>query len=192
MIRSTDHQLRDIREERGDFAITHIDTCLSSFLSDHHNRDGELLLGVYVDGSTTVADVLDGLDSEFATIGWDLGESRKGFDYDKAKQALADLRNNAADKLALIFDSSLDLPDEEEECEEACQAWFLIHWEVPDDCDIVGYNPKSGFLIQWNAEEGKPYESETPEEYGLHNIYPNELQKMQRDGWEGGDSPSAV
>lgn len=158
---SSQDQLRAIREDDADsFAVTLIDVCLSSFLQDHHHRDGELLLGVYVDGSSTVGDVLNGLESEYSQIGWDIASERKGFDDDKALAALAKLRADNAANLGKIFDSSLDGPpsDEDErffdendvfdeeafeeatreweresDMGESCQAWFLIHWDVPDD-----------------------------------------------------------
>lgn len=136
MIRSQDQQLRDIRaelDELGGFAVTHIDTCLGSFLSDHHNRDGELLIGVNVDGSATVGEVLDGLADEFRSYGFELGESRKGFDYEKAKAAIDAVRRENATEYSQLFDASLDARSEDDDHEESCQAWFLIHWDVPDD-----------------------------------------------------------
>lgn len=185
---SLDQQLRAIREVEGAFAVSHIDTCLGSFLSDHHNRDGELLLGVYVDGETTVATVLDELADEFGRIGWDMGESRKGFDYDKAKQAIADFRQSALESVDpdAVFDSSLDIPNEEHDHEESCQAWFLVHWNLPEfeDGDIVGYNPVTGSLIQWNGDDSERYECETPDEFGLDNIRADEIKRMLADGWE--------
>jgi hypothetical protein len=30
----------------------HIDTCLSDYIQDHHNRDGELLVGIYPHGQS--------------------------------------------------------------------------------------------------------------------------------------------
>lgn len=133
---SLEEQLRSAREEAGtDFIVAHIDTCLSCYLQDHHNRDGELLLGVYVDGETTIGEVLDQLSGEFASIGWDLGEDRRGFDYDKAKAALARFGEENADRLDRIFDPSLEvLSDEEkEDAMDEVQAWFLISWDVPEE-----------------------------------------------------------
>jgi len=160
---SLDQQLRTAREASGQkFLWAHIDTCLSCFLHDHHNRDGELLLGVYVDGSSTVGDVLDGLKDEFRQIGWNLGESRLGYDDEAAEAALDRLLAENANKRHLPFDASLDAPpwdedekffDEEDnfdeeafeqatleweremEMGESCQAWFLLTWDLPDEDD---------------------------------------------------------
>jgi hypothetical protein len=129
-----DQQLRTIREEsESDYVVTHIDTCLSSYLQDHHNRDGELLLGVYVDGNTTIGDILRDLESEFNQMFLEDGE-RGGFNGDKASAAIAKLKEDNKDRLDTIFDSKLETPSEDDEdMGESCQAWFLIHWNVPDD-----------------------------------------------------------
>ena len=50
--------------------VSHIDTCLACYLTDHHNRDGELLIGVQADGAMTNAEVLESVSEEF---GRDLG-----------------------------------------------------------------------------------------------------------------------
>jgi hypothetical protein len=106
-LRSTDEQLQDARDSTDDgWTVVHIDTCLGSYLQDHHNRDGELLLGTYVTGSNTVGEVLDGLEDEFRNVGWQLGEDRKGYDHDKAQATLAKLREDNADRLDRIFDTS--------------------------------------------------------------------------------------
>src|SRR5690606_13030504 len=105
---SLDEQLRSAREASGQsFMWAHIDTCLSSYLQDHHNRDGELLLGVHVDGTTTIGDLLDNLDGEFRALAWDMGEFRKGYDHDKAKTALDKLAADNADRLDRLFDPAL-------------------------------------------------------------------------------------
>lgn len=134
---SLDQQLRNEREAtESKFVVSHIDTCLSSYLNDHHNRDGELLLGVFVDADSTIGEVLDGLADEFRQIGWELGEDRLGFDYDAAKAAIDHLKIENADRLERLFDSSLDrIPEGEEDMHEMCQAWFLIHWDVPEEED---------------------------------------------------------
>ena len=110
---------------------THIDTCLSSFLNDHHNRDGELLLGVFVDGSATHADVLAGLLDELqqATASID-PDDVPGFDYDSAKAAAKSLFVDT--DLATLFDSSLETV-EADDMAEMVQAWFLFTWEKEDD-----------------------------------------------------------
>lgn len=136
ILASLDEQLRSAREASGEsFMWAHIDTCLSSYLQDHHNRDGELLLGVHVDGTTTIGDLLDNLDGEFRALAWDMGEFRKGYDHDKAKTALDKLAADNADRLDRLFDPALEVPAEDEDMygEETCQAWFLLTWDVPED-----------------------------------------------------------
>jgi hypothetical protein len=131
---SLDQQLQSARDASGEeFSISHIDTCLSCYLQDHHHRDGELLLGVYVDGNTTIGDILRDLESEFNQMFLEDGE-RGGFNGDKASAAIAKLKEDNKDRLDTIFDSKLETPSEDDEdMGESCQAWFLIHWNVPDD-----------------------------------------------------------
>lgn len=140
MIRSTQDQLRDIREESAtEFSVTHIDTCLPDYLQDHHNRDGELLLGVPVNADSTVGEVMDGLLDEFRAVAWDLGEYRKGYSHDKAKAAVKGLIVDNDERRDRIFDSSLErVPEGEEDYYESPQAWFLIHWDVPDEDEEGG------------------------------------------------------
>lgn len=136
LLPSLDQQLRSARESAGkEFLWAHIDTCLSCFLHDHHNRDGELLLGVYVDGTSTISQVLASLVSEFQQVGCQIAEGREGYDHDKAKEALAHLINENSDRGETLFDSSLDIPNEDEDCEEYCQAWFLLTWDLPEEED---------------------------------------------------------
>jgi hypothetical protein len=61
-LKSTDEQLADIRADTDSgYALVHVDTCLGCFLQDHHNRDGEFLIGVTVDdNSTRIADIYRG------------------------------------------------------------------------------------------------------------------------------------
>lgn len=133
---SLDQQTRAARESAGvTFMWHHIDTCLSCFLHDHHNRDGELLLGVYVDGESTVSDVLQDLDDEFNAIAYGLGESRRGYDHDEARAALNRLFEATRDVSENLFDSSLEVPDghPDDIDGDTCQAWFLLTWDVPEE-----------------------------------------------------------
>ena len=161
LLPSLDQQLRSAREaSERKFVVSHIDTCLPSFLNDHHNRDGELLLGVFVDGSATIGQVLNGLRDEYRQIAYEMGSNRLGFDYDEGLKAIEALIEEQAPRFMMPFDSSLDGPpsDEDErffdeddnfdeeafeaatleyereaEMSEGCQAWFLIHWDIPED-----------------------------------------------------------
>lgn len=139
-IRSTDQQLRDIRDETDSgFACVHVDTCLPDYLNDHHNRDGELLLGVPIDGSTTVGEVKQGLISEFADIAYQMAGEKPGYDHLKARQSItdlfADVHPMTLDRTP--FDDSLDILDgeEREDSESWCYAYFVITWNVPEDDD---------------------------------------------------------
>lgn len=107
--------------------VTHIDTCLGCYLTDHHNRPGELLLGVSVDGSTTYQEVKDELLSQLNGLDRDPDE----FDYDAAEAAIADEFSTVSD-MSKPFDPKLEVIAAEE-LENAggewCQAWFLFEWE---------------------------------------------------------------
>lgn len=161
LLPSLNQQLRSEREASDSkFVVSHIDTCLSSYLNDHHNRDGELLLGVFVDGASTVGQVLDALRDEYRQIGYEIGSNRLGFDYDAGLAAIEALIDENARVAHKPFDLSLDGPPSEEdekffdeddnfdeeafeaavaeyerelEMSESCQAWFLIHWDVPEE-----------------------------------------------------------
>ena len=131
---SLKQQTDNAREASGhSFMWHHIDTCLSCYLYDHHNRDGELLLGVFVDGLCTVEEVFDGLKDEFRQIAYDLGESRLGYDHDKAAEALDRLIAENESVRSKLFDSSLEYHSEDEFGEDYVQAWFLLTWDVPDE-----------------------------------------------------------
>lgn len=133
---SVQEQLQSRRDEsETKFAVTHIDTCLSSYLNDHHNRDGELLLGVFVDGNATVGDVLDAVRDEYRQIAYDMGENRLGFDYDEGLKAIEAMIADNGDNRDKLFDASLDVMGPYDDCGESCQAWFLVHWDVPEEED---------------------------------------------------------
>jgi hypothetical protein len=107
--------------------VTHIDTCLPSYLQDHHNRPGELLLGADVDGATSYQEVLDELLDGLNRLDLD----PDSFDYDAAEAAIRDQFSTVSD-MSKPFDPSLEvIPSEElENCGgEWCVAWFLIEWE---------------------------------------------------------------
>lgn len=136
LLPSLDQQLRSARESSGqEFLWAHIDTCLSCYLNDHHNRDGELLLGVYVDGTSTISQVLARLVDEFRQVGWQIAEYRRGYDHDKATAALAYLINENSDRGEKLFDSSLEYHSEDEFDGDSVQAWFLLTWDLPEEDD---------------------------------------------------------
>lgn len=131
---SLDQQLRTAREASASgFVCAHIDTCLPDYLHDHHNRDGELLLGVVVFGDTSIGAVKNELLGEFDSMAYDLAGDQPGYDHSKARKAIidlfADVSPNDLDRKA--FDPALDLRDDEDDgFGDYCQAWFLITWET--------------------------------------------------------------
>ncbi len=137
LLPSLDQQLRSAREASDSkFMVSHIDTCLSCYLHDHHNRDGELLLGVFVDGAATIGQVLDGLRDEYRQIAYEMGSNRLGFDYDAGLAAIDSLIAENEERSGNIFDSSLEITHEDDDgFGEGCQAWFLIHWDIPEEED---------------------------------------------------------
>lgn len=130
-LRSTQEQLADFREVADNgVAMVHVDTCLSSYVQDHHNRDGECLFGVYVDGNSTVADVRQGLVDEVRQTGDRVPEEVTDEMIATAIAATFD----GADPDAL-FDSSLEVPDEDSDGDgmESCQAWFVLTWTTQEE-----------------------------------------------------------
>lgn len=103
-----------------------IDVCLGCYLTDHHNRDGELLLGVPVYRDTTYSEVLEGLRSELQACDYGLPDS---FDWDACDAAMVECFANAT--MSDKFDSSLDEQDDDG---ESCQAWFLITYGEEEEC----------------------------------------------------------
>lgn len=116
---------------------TLIDVCLSSFLHDHHNRRGELLLGAYVDGTTTLADLRSELLQELQAYGHDLVYGRDDELDDAAARAAIDELFAGHSDLSRPFDASLEVIAEEDRedmgGDEMCQAWVLLQWEPKEE-----------------------------------------------------------
>ena len=109
--------------------VSHIDTSLACYLTDHHNRDGELLIGVPVDGSTTNAEVMESVTEAFASADWpDDAENVTDDDVEAAVKAVFE---NA--KPDAPFDSSLEVNESDEDWSEPVQAWFLLTYSSDDD-----------------------------------------------------------
>ena len=115
--------------------LAHIDTCLGCYLTDHHNRPGELLLGCYVTGRTTYADIKSYLMSEVS--GFIDREDWTREHYGQAREAIGAAFSPVRD-LHAAFDDSLDIPGDEQDDDgsEPVQAWFLLTWEVPEGDDL--------------------------------------------------------
>ena len=109
------------------YTITHIDTCLGSYLLDQHNREGELLMGVFVEGpQTTFSEVADALETEFFELISHAIDSSPTFDSVAAEAALENFTEELRSYGGEPFDSRLEEPDED--FEEHVQAWFLMRW----------------------------------------------------------------
>lgn len=100
----------------------HIDTCLSCYLTDHHNRPGELLLGASLDGTTSGLDVMWELIHQLQGLNID----SESFDYDSAKACIKSLFTGLPE-INAPFDASLEMRNDDDE--ESCQAWFLLTWK---------------------------------------------------------------
>lgn len=102
-------------------SLSHIDTCLPCYLQDHHNRDGELLLGVPVDNEATYASVREDLRSEFNGADYGVDDVTDEMFEAALAECFADAKPDA------LFDSSLEPGDDDG---EGPQAWFLLTWEA--------------------------------------------------------------
>ncbi len=128
---SVEEQLQRRRDEtESGFACVHIDTCLSCYLNDHHQRDGELLLGVIVFGDTTIDSVKNELHCEL-DMAWDRLPDLTPDWFAKARAAVESAFADSA--LTKTFDSSLEIRSDEDEFDDYVQAWFLLTWEVPEE-----------------------------------------------------------
>lgn len=99
------------------FTVGHIDDCFPEYLGDHHNRDGEYLIGVSIDGTTLVHQVYDAVLGE--ALDADLPD-------DITEEMVVDAVNaefEGIDKTKLWNDDlEADMGD------EMPQAWFLLQW----------------------------------------------------------------
>lgn len=100
--------------------VSHIGTCFPDYLTDHHNRDGELLIGVYVDGKTTVREVFEGVIEEWHATGECVPDEITDEQFIEAVKMELSMT-----KLDKPFDDSL----ETDYGDEMPQAWFLVTWE---------------------------------------------------------------
>jgi hypothetical protein len=101
-------------------SVTLIDVCLGCYLTDHHNRKGELLLGVDVNNATTTGEIKSELLSAINAADYGLPS---WFDYDEFRAGVNEFYESDSE----IFDSSLDPPDDSI-YDESCSAWFLVEY----------------------------------------------------------------
>jgi hypothetical protein len=106
--------------------LQHIDTCLACYLQDHHNRPGEHLAGVVVDGTTTYAEVRATLERELTACGPEDDDAPTDAEI---CVAVAGAFSTVRD-LEATFDSSLEVNESDRDWDEPVQAWFLMTWDV--------------------------------------------------------------
>jgi hypothetical protein len=140
----------------------HLDTCALSALLNHHNREGELLIGVFVNGNTTHGDVRRELLDELTVASEAVDPTElSGFDLVLARQAakalFADLHPMQLDRG--LFDESLDLDDGLGNS-DTIQAWFLFRWDYPTQTDENGHCVHCG--RDNNGYEDQPCSDECP------------------------------
>lgn len=146
--------------------LSYMDTCLSCYVLDHCNGEGELLVGVPVDGTTTVQEVIDGIWGGLSYM------SYEPTDYE-VKAAIS--AAFAARQPGEVFESSLSTDADDRASDEGPQAWFRLSWEeaidernaivfdngqaVSEGWDIFDVNQKPGgepdYVICRDDEEAK-------------------------------------
>ena len=99
-------------------SLKFVDTCSADYLTDHHSREGELLVGVPVDATTTADDVRAALADELT--GADGIPSEITDDMIRA-EIDATVRSSAEP-----WDVMIEEGDEYGESD--VQAWFLLTW----------------------------------------------------------------
>jgi hypothetical protein len=107
------------------YSFAHVDTCLPDFLTDHHNREGEFLFSVSVNGKTRNCEVEEEL--YVLLNSFDLSGRFGDFDYDAAKNSIAELFPDILS--TTYFDASLEYPSEEDLEDDdwySVQAYFVL------------------------------------------------------------------
>lgn len=100
--------------------VTYIDTCYPDFLTDHHNREGELLVGIILGSETPIADQLV---DELSSGDYGVPDEISDDDIKRACRGIhVDLRPVDRNGDRCPFDS------EELHGEEQPSAWFLLKW----------------------------------------------------------------
>lgn len=107
--------------------ISFVDICDPSFLTDHHNREGEQLISIDISDTSTINEVRDELITEIDKIDdlpeeygmRDIREEAEVYFRQFARQI--DARNGHS-----LFAPNVEYPKGEDV--EPLQAWFLIKW----------------------------------------------------------------
>lgn len=124
-------------------SIRHKDTCTPDYLNDHHNREGEFLVGILLGDYESEAKVAESL---LETINRNAPEEFP-FDFEDPKLVAAVTQAATGVDCRVTDDcgNHVSRPAEDEEgSEEAlekfekllesceCYAWFLVEWEAED------------------------------------------------------------
>jgi hypothetical protein len=104
-----------------EFTVEHIDDCYPDALTDHHNREGECLIGVPVDATTTVQQVFDALYGEAVDAELPDGVTAEQIAEACSKEVFGALTPSD------VWNSDLEAGDNNG---EGPQAWFVLRWEV--------------------------------------------------------------
>jgi len=108
------------------YDCSHIDTCTPDYLTDHHNRDGELLLQAIVSRDATNAEVMAELIDDLQKL-----EYHAGADYHAAEVAIRlEFTGKAMDK---PFDATPEPFADDDDSGEMCYAWFVLSWSDDDE-----------------------------------------------------------
>ena len=136
-----------------DYSIYHSDTCMSDYLQDHHNREGEHLLGVSVRQDTTIKQVKERLMEEFGNT-WN-----DSIPEELTSSMFASLLHDTFEGEDDMVPSSfcyIDLKeDDENDDTEECYAWFVLSWEPAElTSSDQQHDSKMNMLAErWQAED---------------------------------------
>jgi hypothetical protein len=104
--------------------VSHVDTCLGCYLTDHHSRPGQLLVGVECNGQSA-ADALEELAGQVSDLAPEEFWSLTAGQHEPWRQA-------ASEAIAGLLDASGAFPDDNQptagEDADPCRAWFLVQF----------------------------------------------------------------
>ena len=115
-----------------DVSASHIDTCFSDYLQDHHTRDGEMLLGVPLFEGMTATDLVDGLLNEVSSF-MDAGVPEE-VDNDQLRAAFTEAVDprHAWGLEEIWTEEEIAANDEDG---ETPSHWFVLRWSRVDEDD---------------------------------------------------------
>jgi hypothetical protein len=114
--------------------VTFLESCLACYLTDHHNRDGELLVGIPISNTTTFAEIKDDLFSELNTLLSDRNDVPAVLTEAAVGACVESLCATMDPEEPIDADAADEDDDSWTEGESdggECQAWFLLTWN-PD------------------------------------------------------------